>query len=87
MRSPLIRRLALPCVLALACSVAAAGMVSKQFKFKEGVTLEIGEATDDGLRLDSVQFALPTNSFSPRASSSVRVSVAVSTSPSSSAAT
>lgn len=80
MRSALIRPLVLGCVLALACSLAVGGMVSKQFEFREGVTLEIGAATDDGLRLDSVQFALPKSAGSehPRTGGLSAVQIALS---------
>lgn len=48
-------------MLVLAAGLPAeAGMLSKTFRFKPGVVLEVGEATDDGLRLDSVRFALPS---------------------------
>ena len=36
-----------------------AALLSKQYHFKDGVTLEVGESTADGLRLDSVRFLLP----------------------------
>ena len=80
MRSPLIRPLVLMCALALACSLAAAGMVSRQFEFREDVTLEIGVATDDGLRLDSVHFALPRSAGSahPRTAGLSAVQIALS---------
>ena len=39
-------------------SLSAAGLLSRSFQFKPGVTLEIGVDTD-GLRLDSVRFRVP----------------------------
>ena len=44
---------------ALAALPADAGMLSRTFRFKPGVQLEVGETTEDGLRLDSVRFSLP----------------------------
>jgi len=49
-------------VLTMAVALApygGAGLLSKEYHFKDGVMLEIGESTDDGLRLDSVRFRLP----------------------------
>jgi hypothetical protein len=38
---------------------ADAALLSKAYNFKDDVTLEVGESTADGLRLDSVRFRLP----------------------------
>jgi len=40
---------------------AWAGLWSKTYNFKTGVTLEVGAETDSGLRLDSVRFEMPQN--------------------------
>jgi hypothetical protein len=39
---------------------ATAALISRVFEFKPGVTLEVGASTDDGMRLDSVRFQLPS---------------------------
>jgi hypothetical protein len=50
-------------MLALALAPAAsASLMSKQYQFKPGVQLELGAASDDGLRLDAVLFELPSPS-------------------------
>ena len=46
-------------VLALPATIEA-GLLSKTYEFKEGVTLEVGAETDTGLRLDTVQLTLPS---------------------------
>jgi len=45
---------------AFASSVARADFLSKRFEFKAGVVLEIGVATAEGVRLDTVRFQVPT---------------------------
>ncbi len=40
-------------------TASAADLLSKIYHFKSGVTLEVGAATDNGVRLDSVQFEVP----------------------------
>ena len=58
-----MRRLVLAPLLAagfLAClPFSSADSLSKTYEFKEGITLELGTRTDDGLRLDNVRFQLP----------------------------
>lgn len=44
----------------LASTATFAELVSKKYEFKEGVTLEVGADTGDGLRIDTVRFQLPT---------------------------
>jgi hypothetical protein len=58
MRRPVAGCLILAAALALSPD-GAAGLLSKEYHFKDGVTLEIGEATENGLRLDAVRFKLP----------------------------
>jgi hypothetical protein len=41
---------------------AGASLLSKTFEFKNAVTLEVGAANQDGLRLDTVRFQLPSPS-------------------------
>ncbi len=58
---------------------AQAALISKTFKYRHGVLLEIGASSEDGLRLDSVQFFLPSDSKGPfRFGPGVRADVAVS---------
>ena len=50
-------------LLALALAPAAsASLMSKEYHFKPGVELQLGAASDDGLRLDAVLFQLPSPS-------------------------
>ena len=46
-------------LLVASMPLVADDLVSKHFDFKAGTTLEIGAATDRGLRLDSVRFKVP----------------------------
>ena len=43
-------------------STTSASLMSKEYRFKPGVQLELGAASDDGLRLDAVMFQLPSPS-------------------------
>ncbi len=45
--------------LAVAPQPAQGALLSKRFEFKSDVILEVGEATDDGIRLDSMEFRMP----------------------------
>ncbi len=54
------------CAVALACAalllapaIARAELLSKTYEFRDGVTLEIGVETENGVRLDSIRFELP----------------------------
>ena len=58
MRSVLVGAFVLATTLVLSPG-AEADLLSKSYVFKDGVTLELGAATGDGLRVDSVQFKLP----------------------------
>jgi len=63
-----MRRLAsgiivLSILIALA-PTAGASLLSKTYEFKNAVTLEIGIANQDGLRLDTARFQLPSPSNS-----------------------
>ena len=51
---------ALACLATIGPGPLHAGMLSKTYEFQPGVILEVGASTDDGLRLDSVQFQMPT---------------------------
>ena len=44
----------------LLASATRAGLLSKTYEFRSDVFLEIGAATDDGLRVDSVRFQMPS---------------------------
>jgi hypothetical protein len=44
-----------------------ADLLSKRYRFQDAVILEIGAATTDGLRLDTVQFRLPRRQGSTHA--------------------
>ncbi|MCP3978662.1 MAG: hypothetical protein GY716_04915 [bacterium] len=57
-----------------------AELLSKSYVFKPGVNLELGVATGDGLRIDSVRFDLPPTSGAryQRPGGLVRAQVAVS---------
>ena len=46
-------------LVVLTATPAHAGLMSKVFKFKPDVTLEVGADGPDGLRLDSVRFRIP----------------------------
>lgn len=55
----------LPTAIALATLVLAAAPVpaalfAHSYRFKGGVILEIGEGTEDGLRIDNVRFDVPS---------------------------
>jgi hypothetical protein len=56
---------------------AAAGIISKTYEFNAGAILEIGMPTDDGLRLESVRFQMPTTT-GVRTSSEATIEVIVS---------
>jgi hypothetical protein len=58
MRPLLVGALVLAAALLLS-PCAEAELLSKSYVFKAGVTLELGAATADGLRVDSVEFKLP----------------------------
>lgn len=57
MRSVLVGAFVLVATLALS-PAAEADLLSKSYVFKDGVKLELGAATGDGLRVDSVEFKL-----------------------------
>ena len=46
--------------LVILAPAARAGLLSKTYEFRSDVFLEIGAATDDGLRLDNVRFQMPS---------------------------
>ncbi len=46
--------------IAAVAPVARGSLLSKTYNFKSDVTLEIGAATEEGLRIDSVRFLLPS---------------------------
>ncbi len=46
-------------LLTVSLPVRGAGILSKNYEFKSDVRLEVGVATDDGLRLDWVRFKVP----------------------------
>jgi hypothetical protein len=52
-------------LLAGASSGAHAALLSKTFQFKPGTVLQVGEEIEGGLRLDSIQFLLPSTSGAP----------------------
>jgi len=64
-------------VLFIQIPVVDAGLVSRSYEFKPGVMLEIGASTDDGLRVDSVRFVMPS-STAVRTASEAGVEVAIS---------
>ena len=75
--------LVLPLVLMLMLMPSpapAAEVLSKSYVFKYDVTLEMGVATEAGLRLDSVRFEVPTSSGQPgqRTGGLVRAEIKVS---------
>jgi hypothetical protein len=59
MRRTILRVVAL-CALMILAPATPAGLLSKTYEFKADVFLEIGASTDDGLRLDSVRFQMPS---------------------------
>ncbi|MDB4324843.1 hypothetical protein N9971_00710 [bacterium] len=46
-------------VLIGASGVANAGLLSKTYRFKTDVALQVGETTSEGVRIDTVRFTLP----------------------------
>lgn len=56
-RTGLCVSLMIACVVAMP---AGAGILSKTYEFNPDAILEIGVSTEDGLRLDSVRFQMPT---------------------------
>lgn len=67
-------------LLILAWGAASAGSVSRSYVFRAGTTLEIGADTGDGVRIDTVRFALPREreDGNPRVGGVPTVDVAVS---------
>jgi len=59
---------------------AGAALLSKTFQFKPGVELKVGENVEGGLRLDAVQFFLPSTSGVPgmRTGGTTRADVSIS---------
>jgi hypothetical protein len=57
-----------------------AGLLSKRYEFKSGVILEVGAQSEDGLRLDTVEFQVPTpiGGMVTRSGGLVTVDVAIS---------
>lgn len=47
-------------VLMLLAPATRAGLLSKTYEFRSDVFLDIGASTDDGLRVDSVRFQMPS---------------------------
>lgn len=47
-------------LLWLAMSAAHAGLYSKTYQFKPNVALDVGTTTQDGLRIDTIRFDVPT---------------------------
>jgi hypothetical protein len=80
MRRPAAAGLPVLIAALLLAPIADAGLISKEYHFKPDVTLEIGAATDSGLRLDSVRFHLPSTAGGEhvRTGGVVKVEVAVS---------
>ena len=66
--------------IALLASPALAERFAKTYQFKTGVTLEIAEALDSGLRVDSVRFRVPEarDGADPRLAGLSKATVAVS---------
>lgn len=54
-------RIALLAIVLLASAGADAELLSKSYRFKDGIVLEVGANGTDGLRIDSVRFDLPTS--------------------------
>lgn len=77
MRDKILIASAFVVALFMQASVVDAGLVSKSFEFKPGVTLEIGASTNDGLRVDSVRFVMPSTT-AVRTASEAGVEVAIS---------
>jgi hypothetical protein len=55
----------LAAALALAALPAHAALFSKTYVFKAGTTLQVGTEIQPGLRLDSIEFLLPSDDGSP----------------------
>ena len=67
-------------MLLLAAAPWQAELLSKRYRFQDGVRLSIGESTGSGLRLDSVRFKVPAprDDVLTRTGGLVQVEVAVS---------
>jgi len=59
MRRIMTRLLLFAVLVCLTPGLVSADLLSKSYHFKPGVTLEIGVATEPGLRVDSVRFRVP----------------------------
>jgi hypothetical protein len=76
-----MRRLGYAILLLLLLSLpAAAQLLSRSYEFKQGATLELGVATEDGLRVDTLRFNVPatTGGRYHRTGGAVTVDVALS---------
>ncbi len=67
-------------LLACAGAGAQAALLAKTYQFKADTQLQVGETIDGGLRLDSIQFFLPSTAGAPgmRTGGSVRADVSIS---------
>ena len=65
-------------LLALAALPTPAALVSKSYKFKEGVTLDLGVTAEGGLRVDTVEFHFPSGRKILGFGGKIRADVAIS---------
>jgi len=80
MRRGIVLAVVAASLLAFAGAGAQAAILAKTFQFKPEVVLQVGESLEGGIRLDSVQFFLPSSSGVPgmRTGGLVRAEVSIS---------
>ena len=80
MRRSIVLTVVAASLLACAGAGAQAAILAKTFQFKPEVVLQVGESLEGGIRLDSVQFFLPSSSGVPgmRTGGLVRAEVSIS---------
>ena len=80
MRRGIVSAIVAASLLACGGGNARAAILAKTFQFKPDVVLQVGESLEGGLRLDSVQFYLPSSAGVPgmRTGGLVRAEVSVS---------
>ena len=80
MRRSIVLTVVAAALLACAGAGAQAAILAKTFQFKPEVVLQVGESLEGGIRLDSVQFFLPSSAGVPgmRTGGLVRAEVSIS---------
>jgi hypothetical protein len=80
MRRGIVTAVVAPALLAGAFTFAEAAILSKTYQFKPEVELKVGESIEGGLRLDAVQFFLPSTAGAPgmRTGGTTRADISIS---------